>query len=77
MENQARIIYNTTTKVILTVIEHLEDNTTTFKTHDTKGNERLKITGLCSLHYSDFVAQGYDVTKLIDYMDFHNIEIPA
>jgi hypothetical protein len=77
MENKARIIYDTTNDKIITVVEHLETSVTTFELFDSEGNERALAIGLCSLHYPVFVAQGYDVTKLVDYMNFHNIEIPA
>ena len=76
METFARITYNIDTKTVLQVTEHIEESITSFKILDTNQKERSMTIGHCSMIYPILVAQGYNVDKLVTYMNEKNIEIP-
>jgi hypothetical protein len=76
METFARITYNIDTNTVLQVTEHIEESVTSFNILDTEGNTRGMTIGHCSMLYPILVAQGYNVDKLVTYMNEKNIEIP-
>jgi hypothetical protein len=72
----ARMVFDTTNKVFITVVKHDLTSQTSFNTVGADQTIRCLLIGLCTSVYYIFVEQGYDMTKLNEYMDNEGIPIP-